>query len=70
MSERGQCKSCNAHILWVETENGKRMPLDLEPERRFVIEAEAGADPMKARLRNTYVSHFATCPNADRWRKT
>lgn len=67
MAERGQCKSCNAHVLWVVTENGKRMPLDFAPERRFVV--EAGVEPMKAKMRNTYVSHFATCPNAGRWRK-
>jgi hypothetical protein len=41
------------------------MPLDFEPERRFVIEAGGG---MQARLRNTYVCHFATCPNADQHR--
>jgi len=66
MGERGQCKSCNAHVLWVETESGKRMPLNFEPERRFVIEA---GDGMKAKQRNTYTSHFATCPHAGRWRK-
>lgn len=67
MSERGSCRSCGASILWVETSTGKRMPLDFDPERRFVI--EAGAEQMRARLRNTYVSHFATCPNADQHRK-
>lgn len=67
MSERGNCRSCGATVLWVETESGKRMPLDAEPERRFVI--EAATDPMKARLRNTYVSHFSTCPQAERWRQ-
>lgn len=65
--ERGTCRSCGAAVLWVETDSGKRMPLDAEPERRFVI--EAGVSPMKARLRNTYQSHFSTCVDADRWRK-
>jgi hypothetical protein len=68
VSERGQCKSCSAHVLWVVTESGARMPLDAEPERRFVV--DSGTNPMRARVRNTYVSHFATCPNAERWRKT
>lgn len=31
MSEQGRCRSCNAAILWVETESGRRMPLDPEP---------------------------------------
>ena len=64
MGERGQCKSCNAHVLWVTTDSGKKMPLDFEPERRFVIDSAT----MVARQRNTYVSHFATCPHAGRWR--
>jgi hypothetical protein len=67
MSERGKCKSCSADILWVTTESGKPMPLDFAPERRFVI--DSGVTPMKARQRNTYVSHFSTCKHADRWRK-
>jgi hypothetical protein len=65
--ELGNCRSCNARVLWVETESGKKMPLDTEPERRFVV--ESGASPMKARLRNTYVSHFSTCKDAGKWRK-
>lgn len=65
MSERGSCKSCGAHILWVTTSSGKKMPLDFEPERRFVIDAGEG---MRATLRNTYVSHFATCPHASQHR--
>ena len=66
MGERGSCRSCGASILWVETSTGKKMPLDFEPERRFVIEASGG---MLATLRNTYVSHFATCKFADQHRK-
>ena len=66
MGERGSCRSCGAEILWVETQNGKRMPLDFTPERRFVIDPSNG---MLAKLRNTYVSHFATCPNADQHRR-
>lgn len=68
MSERGKCRSCNADVLWVVTEKGARMPLNFEPEKRFVL--DSGSDPMVARVRNTYVSHFSTCKQADRWRKT
>jgi hypothetical protein len=66
MPERSTCRSCGGAILWVETQAGNKMPLDFEPERRFVL--EAGTEPMRVRLRNTYVSHFATCKDADRWR--
>lgn len=65
--EAGSCRSCGKRVLWVETQSGKKMPLDYEPERRFVV--EAGTDPIRARLRNTYVSHFSTCPQAGQWRK-
>lgn len=66
MGERGQCRSCSAQILWVETSTGKKMPLDYPGERRFVIESGNG---MLARQRETYVTHFATCPNAAQHRK-
>lgn len=42
------------------------MPLDATPEKRFVIEPAA---PPLALPRDTYVSHFATCPNAAQHRK-
>ena len=48
--ELGNCRSCNARVIWVETESGKKMPLDAEPERRFVI--EAGVTPMRAKQRS------------------
>ena len=64
--ERGSCRSCGKPILWINTSTGKRMPLDAEPERRFVL--EAGTDPMVAKIRNTYQSHFSTCKDADKWR--
>lgn len=58
-----KCKSCNADVVWVETEFGKRMPLNAKTERRFVIE-----DGERARYVETYASHFSTCPQADSWR--
>jgi hypothetical protein len=59
MEEAGVCKHCHARLLWVSTQNGKRMPLDHEPERRFVL--DSGASPMVGRLRNTYTCHLETC---------
>jgi hypothetical protein len=68
MSDRkSYCRSCGKPVLWVETENGRRMPLDYEPEQRFVLDAHT--DPMTARMRRTYASHFSTCPNAAQHRK-
>lgn len=59
----GTCKSCNAPIYWAKTESGKAIPLDRPGESRVVIEAG------RAKVRQTFVAHFATCPNADKHRK-
>lgn len=72
MPDASTCRSCGAPILWVKTEAGKRMPIDAKPERRVVLDPLAvrlGADELTARVVDTYVSHFATCPNAAQHRK-
>ena len=65
-----RCRSCNAPIEWaVVPPNGKRMPFN-EP----VILAPDGNDPtlpagvVLVDMERTQ-SHFATCPDAERWRK-
>lgn len=64
MSETGTCRDCGERIIWVETDNGRRMALDHEPIRRYVI--SAGESPIKARQRNTYDCHFDTCKRRKR----
>jgi hypothetical protein len=59
MDEAGTCKHCGARLLWVSTQNDKRMPLDYESEKRFVL--ESGKSPMVGRLRNTFTCHLDTC---------
>jgi hypothetical protein len=44
------------------------MPLDAKPEKRIVLEQRDGMHPL-ARVVDTYVSHFSTCPNAAQHRK-
>lgn len=62
--EESACRSCGAPIIWVVMyPSGKRMPLNAETLPRFVI-----TDGV-AMMRDTYVSHFATCPNAAQHRK-
>lgn len=58
-----KCKTCRADILWSTTEAGRRVPLDTKPQRLFVIDGD------KARLVDAYVSHFATCPQAEQHRR-
>jgi hypothetical protein len=76
-----QCRSCRAPIVWVGTEHGKAMPLDREPYEGddprglFVIRTEPGkviaiaTTPDAFPGEPVYRSHFATCPDADRYRR-
>jgi hypothetical protein len=50
------CQACGAPIIWRKTKNGDYVPLDAEP----VISPDGEL---------LYVSHFATCPKAEQWRK-
>ena len=75
-----KCKSCGASILWLVTENGKRMPVNakpvpyreksdgnltlLTPNGRVV----KGVLDVTAETKGL-ISHFATCPQAKEWRK-
>jgi hypothetical protein len=73
------CRSCRAPIRWVETERGRRMPLDLAPytgddPRGLFVLREAGrlalaATPAMAELEPVYRTHFVTCPNAKQHRR-
>ena len=54
-----RCKSCNAMIIWLETPNGKKMPVD----------AATVAPEHDRYIAGTHQSHFATCPNANQHRR-
>lgn len=65
-----RCRSCDAPVVWKRTEAGKAMPIDpapvaggnvvlLDDDQVHVLHADESADGV-----DTYVSHFATCPNA------
>lgn len=75
-----ECRSCHAAVIWARTEAGKPMPIDAEPRpdgNLIIVGTLEGSplvkvdppglfdDPSTAR----YVSHFATCPNADEHRR-
>jgi hypothetical protein len=65
-----KCRGCGAEIIWAYTEAGKRIPLDNKAEKRFVLDDNPGqyVDGVGVRLRDTYISHFATCPKAAEFR--
>ena len=64
------CRSCNKPIKWIKTPGGKNHPVDAEPEKRWVfIDSEDFPELQGWNLMDTYTSHFATCPQADKWRR-
>ena len=64
------CKSCGAAIVYAVTTSGARMPLDVEPVAGGKYAIVDGDHAVYDRALETgYVSHFATCPNANRHRR-
>lgn len=76
------CASCSARIIWAKSAaTGKAVPLDAVPsEAGTVVVRKGGAFVLNkfdlaARLElpvlereQLFVSHFATCPQASKWR--
>ena len=70
-----RCRSCDAEIVWAITSAGRRMPVDaavddggnlvLVPDGDDPLVLVVGADDTRPRHR----PHFATCPDADDWRR-
>lgn len=83
MSNYGKCRSCGRRILWIRMRSGKAMPVDDtiiyyrdDPHGRDRIVTPDGnvvscvADVMPDESTGFgYVSHFATCPNANSHRR-
>ena len=82
-NKTGRCRGCGAEIIFIRTVGGKTIPVNPEEvayEQKAggslkivtpngeVFSAEQPADPQKA-TGIGYISHFATCPNADSFRK-
>jgi hypothetical protein len=81
MSDR--CKTCKAEIRWaIWVDSGRTVPLDLEPAENgnvaLVDPRVPGSAPgavvipeaRRGRYAGSlYVSHFATCPDADEHRR-
>ena len=76
------CRACGAPILWIKTRAGKSMPCDAKPQS--YVESPGGpqkivttaGDVISCNLvevhqsnKRGYVPHWATCPNADSFRR-
>lgn len=67
-----RCRSCDAPIKWVRTRAGKDMPVDATPTKLMVsvrVPVALGTLQETFEVRDCYMPHFATCPDAERWRK-
>jgi hypothetical protein len=63
---RGTCRSCGAKVDWYETTGGRKVPINANevPVRSQTME--------DGRVSITFLgeqSHFATCPQANQWRR-
>ena len=83
MAKFGICRGCGRSILWVTTKTKKSMPVDPVPEffepvkgarLKFVspegdvLSGEIAAPGSKTALPG-YTAHWATCPEAGRFRR-
>lgn len=73
------CRKCGARIAFIRMKSGKAMPVDTAPVRfhpcggpetfvtydGYVVRGKRGSDSTET----GYISHFATCPAADSFRK-
>jgi hypothetical protein len=64
-----KCRGCGADIIWTVTENGHRMPIDPKREKRLILMGRQRSQEPIAMERDTYIPHFATCPNVWDFRK-
>ena len=61
----GRCRSCGAHLEWATTAAGKDLPFNAP----IVLLPRLLSDDDHAHVDTTRtVAHFATCPQAARWR--
>ena len=79
----GKCRGCGAEIAWIKTRSGKSMPCDPRLEPYWARKGAKGkiltpnGDVVSCDFEGNlseatgvgYVPHFATCPNADSFRR-
>lgn len=58
-----RCKTCNRKLVWARTAEGKLIPLDVVAPVYTLIEVNGRREAVRTTLH--FVSHFATCPDAD-----
>lgn len=80
-----RCRTCGARIIWAvsgsthrpmplnakpSAEGNLRLRTDLGPGMAPIVEVVSGAEREALRTRGeAFVSHYATCPQASKWRR-
>lgn len=69
-SSRDACTLCSAAIVWARWATGRAMPMQLDPNGKWVI--VDGVVRHRPQVVDAavprYVNHFLLCPQADNWR--
>lgn len=77
-ADEAECRSCGAPIYFWRQPSGRVMPVDREPAgprepRGLYARAGQGFRSLTAHEKRgagpAHLPHFATCPNASKWRK-
>lgn len=58
------CRGCGKPIVWGTDADGKRIPLDPRPATYVAVEDIDSGEVSIERAPTTFVTHFATCPEA------
>ncbi|KKL28874.1 hypothetical protein LCGC14_2370750 [marine sediment metagenome] len=64
-----ECRFCQTEVKWIKLRPMmKPHPVDPTPTKVIVLgDVSSGGNPVGKTV-DGYVSHFATCPQADEWR--
>lgn len=79
MPDSSICRSCGAPVIWLTMRpGGRRMPVDAEPadDGNILVDLAAlvgvvipATGLLEIPDEPFYLSHFATCPQANQWRR-
>ncbi len=65
-----RCRSCDAPIVWATTPSGRKMPLSAVADGHGNVRLRSDGVALVVALgEGSYVSHFATCPQAAQHRR-
>lgn len=67
-----RCRSCDASVVWMKTINDKAIQVDVDSVDEADLEWTSGRfGPVPVfDSKIGHISHFATCPDRDSWRKS